>query len=318
MVAAKRLSFPGGRERRTSERRLNVSGNGPLTVPRIDRRTAIAAALGFAVLGRARAQGTGDATLIARQLPLDAVGTEHVGTVVPDVTRAARFFARVFNPQVYKERDEPLRYYVTLDPGYVAIGSRANATGAFIDHDCVLVDGYDRAAMASRLEREGLPAGRFGVIPDPDGLGLQLLPIGGLAASTVYAGAIVEGAPLVRPRGLYRVLRYVSDLERSLAFYRKFFGPELTSYEAGGRWFKVGQTYFGLEQVPAGESPRIDRFCVNVAAGGFDAPKVRAALESLGAETRSGGADAILHFRSPEGIGVELRPVDPARIWGRV
>jgi hypothetical protein len=24
-----------------------------------------------------------------------------------------------------------------------------------------------------------------------------------------------------------------------------------------------------------------------------------------------------VHFRSPEGIGVELRPVDPARIWGR-
>jgi catechol 2,3-dioxygenase-like lactoylglutathione lyase family enzyme len=289
----------------------------PVTAPRIDRRAVIAAALGLATFGRARAQPANDAALVARQLPLDAVGMEHVGTVVPDVTRAARFFARVFNPQVYKEKEEPLRYYVTLDPGYIALGSRANATGAFIDHDCVLVDGYDRAAMAERLEREGLPPGRFGVIGDPDGLGLQLLPVGGLAASTVYAGALVEGAPLVRPRGLHRVFRYVADLERSLAFYRKFFGPELASYEAGGRWFKVGPTYFGLDQVRAGEVPRIDRFCVNVAAGGFDATSVRTALKSLGAEVRSAADDAMLHFRSPEGIGVELRAVDPARIWGR-
>ena len=29
------------------------------------------------------------------------------GTVVPDVTRAALFYSRVFNPVLYKERDEP-------------------------------------------------------------------------------------------------------------------------------------------------------------------------------------------------------------------
>ncbi len=39
-----------------------------------------------------------------------------LGTVVPDVTRSAQFFSRVFNPELYKERDEPLRYYVTLVP----------------------------------------------------------------------------------------------------------------------------------------------------------------------------------------------------------
>ena len=119
---------------------------------------------------------------MARQLPLGATGLEHIGTVVPDVTPAARFFGRVFNPHVFKEKESPLRYYVTLDPGYIAFGSRDNAPAAFIDHDCVLVESYDRAAMALRLEQERLPAGRFGIIGDPDGLGLQLLPIGGLAA----------------------------------------------------------------------------------------------------------------------------------------
>jgi catechol 2,3-dioxygenase-like lactoylglutathione lyase family enzyme len=290
----------------------------------LGRRTLLGAALGLSALGlpvlRARAQPHPEASdpgLVARQLPLDAVGLEHVGTVVPDVTRGAQFFARVFNPQVFKEKAEPLRYYVTLDPGYIAFGSRVNATGAFIDHDCVLAESYDRVAMGKRLEQEGLPPGRFGIIGDPDGLGLQLLPIGGLAASTTYAGALVDSAPLVRPRGLYRVVRRVADLDKSLAFYRKFFGPELAEFPEGGRWFRVGNTFFGLEEAAAGEAPRIDRFCVNVAAGGFDTVRVRAALAGLGAEVRSAPDAPMLHFRSPEGIGVELRPVDPARIWGK-
>jgi hypothetical protein len=283
----------------------------------------VGAGLGVAALGlpmsRARAQAAAvDAALVARQLPLeDPVGLEHVGTVVPEVTAAARFFGRVFNPTVYKEREPPLRYYVTLDPGYIALGSRESATGAFIDHDCVMAEHYDRAAMAQRLEQAKLPPGRFGIIKDPDDLGLQLLPIGGLAASTVPAGRIVDAAPLVRPRGLYRVLRYVAEIGTAAEFYRRFFGQEIASPRWEGVWFAVGPTFFGLQQAPPGVTPRIDRFCVNVAAGDFDAASVARALVALGASMQSEPGDEFLHFRSPEGIGVELRPVDPARMWGR-
>lgn len=278
-----------------------------------------AAGLAVAIAGRPLGAQAPDAALVASQLPLDAVGLEHIGTVVPDVTVAATFFARVFNPEVYKEREAPLRYYVTLDPGYIAFGSRDGEPDAFIDHDCVLAESYDRAAMAERLTQEGLPPGRFGIIPDPDRLGLQLLPFGGLAASTEHAGRLVDGAPLVRPRGLSRVLRYVSDLDASRAFYRKFFGPEAdleVDGAPGAVWFGVGHTLFGIEPAPNGEQPRIDRFCVNVAGGGFRVDDVARALEALGAVIVSAAA-ARLHFRSPEGIGVELEPVDPARIWGR-
>ncbi|MGD8808906.1 MAG: hypothetical protein PVG24_04840 [Gammaproteobacteria bacterium] len=281
------------------------------------RLTTLAAAAMLPRGGSAQRRGAPDAALVAAQLPLAAVGLEHIGTVVPDVSAAARFFGRVFNPQVYKEKAEPLRYYVTLDPGYIALGSRANTSGGFIDHDCVLAEGYDREAMDERLEQEGLPAGRFGIIADPDGLGLQVLPIGGLAGSTEPAGAIVAGAPLVRPRGLYRVVRRVSELARSVDFYRRFFGREIEPRDDGAVWFAVGPTLFGLEQAAAGAAPGIDRFCVNVATGGYDVAAIRTALEALGAEVQTGSDEAFLHFRSPEGIGVELRPVDPARIWGR-
>ena len=289
--------------------------------PSAGRRSFVQAATGLAIAsfvpvpGRAQ---SADPELVARQLPLAAVGLEHIGTVVPDATAAARFFGRVFNPLVYKEMEPPLRYYVTLDPGYIALGTRDDASGAFIDHDCVLVDGYDRAAMSARLEQQGLAPGRFGVIPDPDGLRLQLLPLGGLAASTEPAGRIVSGEPLLRPRGLHRVLRYVSDLQASRTYYRTFFGQENrrgASDEA--TWFQVGPTLFGIAQAPVGVEPRIDRFCVNVAAGEFDPETIAEALAALGARVESTADDELLRFRSPEGIGVELRPVDPARLWGR-
>jgi catechol 2,3-dioxygenase-like lactoylglutathione lyase family enzyme len=289
----------------------------------MSRRCALRASLGLAAaawLGHtAKAQPAGDAAAseptsaqIDAALPLDTYGLEHIGTVVPDVTRAARFFSAVFNPALYKERAEPLRYYVTLDPGYIALGSRAGATRAFFDHDCALLRAYDRAAMARRLAKEGLPEGRVGVVPDPDGLGLQLLGApGGLAASTEPAGRLVDGEPLVRPRGLAHVVHYVADLERSAAFYRKFFGAERR--ENGRVIFRAAHTSWILERAPDGEAPRIDR--VGIHAARFDAAAVTRGLEKLGARVVAADA-AHLHFRSPEGLGVELLPVDPARIWG--
>jgi catechol 2,3-dioxygenase-like lactoylglutathione lyase family enzyme len=228
------------------------------------------------------------------------------------VTKAARFYGAVFNPVLYKEREEPLRYYVTLDPGYIALGSRANEPDAFIDHDCALLREFDRAAMARRLETEGLPPGRFGVIPDPDGLGLQLLGVpGGLAGSTVPAGRIVATEPLLRPRGLAHVVRRVTNIDRSVAFYRKFFGPETRTDR--GVEFRAAHTRFILEAAAAGEQARIDRFAVNVAR--FDASTVTRGLETLGARIVTATPEHV-HFRCPDGLGVELLPVDPARIWG--
>jgi catechol 2,3-dioxygenase-like lactoylglutathione lyase family enzyme len=250
---------------------------------------------------------------IAAALPLDTLGLEHIGTVVPDVSAAAKFYSRVFNPALYKERAEPLRYYVTLDPGYIALGSRAGATKAFIDHACALLKSYDAAAMARRLEAEGLPAGRFGLVPDPDGLGLQVLGApGGLAASTEPAGRLVDGDALVRPRGLSHIVVYAADVAKSAAFYRKFFGPE-TREQDGRVAFHAAHTRWIFEPVPPGETPRIDRFAVNVAR--FDQKSVASALEALGAHVVS-ASESGLRFRSPDGIGVELLPVDPARIWG--
>jgi catechol 2,3-dioxygenase-like lactoylglutathione lyase family enzyme len=116
----------------------------------------------------------------------------------------------------------------------------------------------------------------------------------------------------VRPRGLAYVVRYVTDLARSAVFYRRFFGPE-TREEGGGLAFRAAHTHWILRPTPAGEAARIDRFGVNVAR--FDAAAVALGVEALGARVVSAAPER-LHFRCPDGLGVELLPVDPARIWG--
>jgi catechol 2,3-dioxygenase-like lactoylglutathione lyase family enzyme len=238
------------------------------------------------------------------ELPLRTTGLEHLGILVRDVERAGKFYARVFNPELHKERDPPLRYYVPFGVGYVAIGAAAERPTQ-IDHYCALVEGYEPSAMAARLAKEGLAPGRFGMIGDPDGLRLQLLRVpGGLAPSTVPAGRVVDGDAIVKPSALDHVVLRVSGLDRALPFYRTFFGREATR-TADRAWFRIAGTRLALEPVAAGETPRIARFCVSVAA--FDRPAVAAKLRELGATISDSTQDGELRFVDPDGLQVALR-----------
>lgn len=229
-----------------------------------------------------------------------------MGTVVPDVAAAGKFYGRVFNPELHKEKEPPLRYYVTLGVGYLALGSRGNEQRAFFDHFCALVENYDGRAMGEELKKEGLPAGRYGIIPDPDGVGLQLLGVpGGLAKSTEPAGRIVEGAALVKPRGLDQVVLHVADVEKSLQFYRKFFGKEATR-SADGAFFQVVNTRLVIEKAPPGGPGQIDRIVVKCEP--FDRASVSTELTTLGAKVSSPASGKSLRFRDPIGLGIELLP----------
>jgi catechol 2,3-dioxygenase-like lactoylglutathione lyase family enzyme len=227
-----------------------------------------------------------------------------------------RFYGKVFNPALHKEKDPPLRLYVPLslkEPkpplSYIAIGA-ANGRPIQIDHYCALVEGYNPAAMAERLKQEGVNSvGRFGMYPDADGLQTQMLGLpGGLAATTEPAGRISEEAPIVEPVGLDNVILQVSDLERALAYYRKFFSGPVT--RSGGRaWIEVSGTRLGLETVAAGGKPAISSFCVRTRP--FDRAVVTRKLEALGAQIAPAGkADGdVLRFLSPMGLTVDLKGV---------
>jgi len=257
---------------------------------------------------------------VGPQLPLRTTGLEHFGMVVPDVAAAGRFYGAIFNPELHKENSDPLRYYVSMGIGYIALGAnRQQGTPSRIDHYCALVDGYNAQAFRQELEAQGITvsAGGVGMIGDADGIQLQLLGIpGGLARTTVPAGRIVEKPALVRPLGLDHIMLNVTDVEKSAKYYRLLFGTEWSKNTNPDRlWFQIGGTRLGIQNVKQGESPRVDHFCVSVA--GFDPAAVTSGLKELGAEILSATDESqdrirfrdldLIRFKDSNGIIVELR-----------
>jgi catechol 2,3-dioxygenase-like lactoylglutathione lyase family enzyme len=161
--------------------------------------------------------------------------------------------------------------------------------------------------MAEELKSKGLPAGRFGIIPDPDATGLQLLGVpGGLAKSTEPAGRIVEGDALVKPIGLHEVVLHVPDVEKSLGFYRQFFGKEATRKgKPDTAAFEIAGTRLVIETAEAGEAPRVNRIGIKVQK--FNAGSVSKELTKMGARLEKGPKGAV-RFRDPLGLGIELLP----------
>jgi catechol 2,3-dioxygenase-like lactoylglutathione lyase family enzyme len=239
------------------------------------------------------------------ELPLHTTGLEHIGMVVPDTEKAARFYSRLFNPEMQKERDAPLRYYVMTGTGYIAIGSRVGVTEAKIDHYCTLVTGYDRELMNAALAAKGMPAASRGVVPDPDAIGLQLIAVpGGPGPTAVPGGRLVEGAALVTPIGFDSILLKVQDLGRSGVFYRNFYN-EVPADAAGQLAFEAADTRIVLRAVAAGENVGVERFTMRVAA--FDTAAVAAELVALGATIEASAQPGLIQFRDPDGLGVALR-----------
>jgi catechol 2,3-dioxygenase-like lactoylglutathione lyase family enzyme len=146
---------------------------------RIRRRTLIGAlcAGAGATLLRRRVHGQ------ARMLPLENLGLEHLDIVVPDTAESARFYKRVFSSPLHEQDFRGgKRYFVLLGDlppdrqvGYIAIGA-ANGRPIGVGHYCALAEAADLGGIGRELAAAGYPApgGGFGMIPDPEGLELQL------------------------------------------------------------------------------------------------------------------------------------------------
>jgi hypothetical protein len=244
-------------------------------------------------------------------LPLKSDGLEHFGMIVPDVSVAAKFYSKVFNPTgLHKEKQGDLRYYVTLGTrGYIAIGSRAVYPPAFMDHFCATVLDYKPAAVSARLADEKIPAGRVGILPDPNGIGLQLLGApGGLAGSIEPTARIVNGNALVKPQELDSIFLQVYDFDKSLAYYRMFFGKEATLDAAKftATW-KIANTTLYIYKGSATEPARFDYFGVRVEK--FDQKALETELKLIGGTIVPDTGDGYFRFRDPYGLGCALKQI---------
>jgi catechol 2,3-dioxygenase-like lactoylglutathione lyase family enzyme len=255
-------------------------------------------------------------------LPLDNLGLEHLDIVVPDPAASAQFYARIFKTTLHQQpiRDT-VRYFVLLGDlpadrqvGYIAIGA-GQGRAPSIGHYCTLAKVYDRAGMARQLESAGFAgirgAGGLGMWPDPDGIELQLFqPPAGLVTAAVPSPLPVAGDGLVTPVGVDHVMLLVSDLDKSLPYYRLVYGPGVESPRENGRvWLRLANnTRIGLEKTSAGRAPSIGHFAIKVRA--FDRSAVTARVRELGASILpSADEPDVLRFTDNNGIVVELRLV---------
>lgn len=240
-------------------------------------------------------------------LPLRNTGLEHFGVTVPDSEAAARFYGKLFDTQLFKEKDPPPRFYVRLGISYLAFGQHADVA-PFIDHFCALTDGYARGEARKAMEDAGITfgTGALGMASDPDGLKFQLLAVpGGLAGTIVPGPRISQEEPLFHAAGADHAILHVSNLEASAAHYKKIFGAELPRTKKPDRvWFQLAHTRLGLEQVAPGEKPSIHHISVRVA--GFDSKTAVAKLKQANAEVVSATAKAV-SFKDLNGLEMEIR-----------
>jgi catechol 2,3-dioxygenase-like lactoylglutathione lyase family enzyme len=246
-------------------------------------------------------------------LPLHTGGLEHIGMTVPDQAASAKFYGRIFDPQLFQERDPPLRFYVKVGINYIAFGGPRDTTqkvAPTIDHFCALVQDYNGQDMRKALDEAAIPmtgTGAGAMANDPDGLRLQLLGVpGGLAGTIMPSSRISLDDPAVQAIGFDHIMLAVTDLEKSAAYYRKFFGMEISRTKRPDRvWFGAARTRLGLEEVPAGRKARIDHVCVRVA--GFDRRVATERLKKLAAEIVPSNDEDLLRFKDPDGMVVELK-----------
>jgi len=259
----------------------------------------------------------------APALPLQNLGLEHLDTVVPDPAASAKFYNRLFKSAVHQQpfRDA-FRYFILLGDlpadrqvGYIAIGA-ANGRPTSIGHYCTLARVYDRAGMAKQLEAAGFPgmrgAGPIGMWVDPDGIELQLFqPPAGLVTAAVPTTLDVSNDGLVSPLGVDHVMLAVSDIDKSLPYYRQVYGDAVVAdavarRRPGGRvWLNLEKsTRIGLEK--ADGMPRISHFAIKVRP--FDRAAVTKRLQDIGSKVLpSPDEPDVLRFTDDNGIIVELK-----------
>jgi catechol 2,3-dioxygenase-like lactoylglutathione lyase family enzyme len=253
----------------------------------------------------------------ARALPLENLGLEHLDIVVPDPAESARFYKRVFSSPLHEQDFRGgKRYFVLLGDlppdrqvGYIAIGA-ANGRPITVGHYCALAESADLEAIGKELAAAGYPqpGGGFGMIPDPDGLELQLFkPPAGLVAAAVPSTLEVTRAGIFAPRGLDHVLLAVSDVERARRYYRLMYGEGIETRDRASPervWFTLARnTRIGLEPIGQSGTPRFVHFGVKVAP--FDSAKVAPLLQAAGAELLS-VESSLIRFRDNYGITLEV------------
>lgn len=143
---------------------------------------------------------------------------------------------------------------------------------------------------------------------------MHLNKIGRLNRRELLAGLAALAAPssraqdlLMRVASLDHVSILVSDVEKSVAFYRRIFGDHVLKARTGQRrYFMLGTCYAAIGPARPEESRRVDHFCPGIE--GFDAASLQAKLEQRGTPSKT--VNVGLYVTDPDGILIQLWNVE--------
>ena len=256
---------------------------------RMGRRRALEV-LGAGVVGGLLAERRVDGA----DAGLRFAGLDHVEFTVSDIEKSLAFYVQVFGNAVMKNK-QTTRRYIKLGGCYIALDKTQDIR---VDHYCAGIEGFDIAAVHSYLVENGIafrdfPSGKDLAVTDPDGIRTQLATNNGwaqLALGTAAPESVAAGpGPIFRATGLDHVLLNVSDMEKSVAFYSKVFGPVESHLSDGNRvWLRPGKSRIGLQPTPSGQRAGVNRYCVSAEAFNYDEAAKK--LEQAGAKVQIGRA----------------------------
>jgi catechol 2,3-dioxygenase-like lactoylglutathione lyase family enzyme len=264
------------------------------------RRNALGALAAGALIGRGAMGATDD--------PPHFTGFDHVALAVGDAGKSADFYARIFGNNVLKD-NRTTRRYLKLGSAYMALAPPAKAEVHGVDHICPGIEKFEAAGIKAYVEHRGIRASESlpGLsITDPDGIQIQLWmqdswsQLGNSASAESLAAS---GQPLFRPTGIDHILLDVTDLDKSVAFYEKVFGP-VTQRGNNRTWFQAGKSRLGLLPVTGSKRGGVNHFCVSAVA--FEYADATRALTQIGAKLEAPEVAGAPEFRDPDGILVQI------------
>lgn len=124
------------------------------------------------------------------------------------------------------------------------------------------------------------------------------LPAAAQPAPTALKAATLNHASLI-----------VSNLDRSVAFYRRTFGLDVKSTQQGGVNLAVGDAFLGIYQGGQNAMAHINHFCFGIRD--FDPAATVAALEGQGlpAESRTRDGVTQVYTADPDNLRIQLQDV---------
>ena len=296
------------------------------------------------------------------QLPV--LAWNHMTLSVTDIQRSLDFYQGLFGLTIAARQAQTLILRLGNGPQFMALGGGRPDVTPSINHFCFTVDSFDHGRLVSILgehgvqpaEQSGMSGGplrvrvrmrgpEFGGAPDGtpelyfgdrDGVVVQL-------QDTTYCGGegvLGELCPtpeastrrgLIAVRDINHFTAFVSDQQRSIAWYQQVFGMPTTRSQGAMPLLSVGGGHQFLALAPTRGPSRIHHACLTMQ--NFQHEEVLDTLESYGIRRRAeneqgpveplecyvtmrmpdrGGAVAgtpELYFTDPDGILIQLQDV---------